>query len=238
MVMIRIAIVDDEQTVLDYLLSKVLGITNELSIDCKMETFLNGSDLLQRNRETPFHIIFLDLEMPDLDGLSIAKLLRSEFPDVALVFITNRSDLVFCSFEYDVIGFVRKSHIEDELKMTLDRAYQKVLMRMTNYVLRTEQGERIFPSDSICYFVSNKHKVFLYDEAKKMTRVMTTLEKLEDFLSPRCFIRCHSGIIVNCKFIHSIGTTCILLTNDDTIPLSRHRAKEVKQVFQRYLRSI
>ena len=179
--MIRIAIVDDERTILDHLREKVSNTANELSIDHTIETFLNGADLLQRNKEVSFHIIFLDLEMPDPDGLSTAQQLREASPDVALIFITNRSDLVFRAFAYDVIGFVRKSHIEEELRPTLDRAYQKVLMRMANYIFRTEQGERIFPSDSICYFVSHKHKVFLCDETKEMTRVMTTLEKLGTF---------------------------------------------------------
>ena len=236
--MIRVAIVDDEQTVLHYLRTRVEELSAELTIDCKTEVFLNGNDLLNRNRENPFHLILLDLEMPDMDGLCTARLLRDEFHDTALIFITNRSDLVFRSFEYDVVGFVRKSHLDDELKLTLDRAYQKVLSGMTNYVLRTEQGERVFPSDAICYFVSNKHKVFLSDEAKNMTRILTTLEKLEDFLSPRAFVRCHSGIIVNCRHIHSIGTASITLTNGETIPVSRYRVKEVKTVFHRYLRSI
>ncbi len=238
MALIRVAIVDDEQNVLDYLKSKVLEISQELSIESSIETFLNGSDLLRRNRTCEFHIILLDLEMPGMDGFSTAKVLREEYSEIVLLFITNRSDLVFRSFEFDVTGFVRKSHIEDELKGTMDRAYQKVLTQMSSYTLKTEQGERVFPSDSICYFISSKHKVFLFDEAKKSTRIMTTLEKLEGFLSPRCFVRSHSGIIVNCKFIHSIEATSITLTNGETIPLSRHRTKAVKQAFQRYLRSM
>ena len=237
-VMIRVALVDDEEPVLEFLKTKVSEMSMEFSVDHKIETFVNGTDLLRRNSESPFHVIILDLEMPEMDGLCVAKRLRENYPNTVLFFITNRSDLVFRSFEFDVAGFVRKTHIEDELKSTLDRAYQKVLTRMSNYALKTDCGERMFTSDSICYFISNDHKVFLYDEAKKSTRIMMTLEKLEGFLSPRCFVRCHSGIIVNCKFIHSIGNTSITLTNNETLPLSRHRTKNVKQVFQRYLRSM
>ncbi len=236
--MIRIGIVDDEKTVLEFLTAKVTEMSNELHIDVKIESFLNGADLLNRNHENEFHIIMLDLEMPDMDGLSVARELRKEYPDFVLLFITNRADLVFQSFEYEVTGFIRKSHIDDELKETLDRAYQKVLRRMTNYVLKTENGERVFPSASICYFISKGHRILLFDASNKSTRILSTLEKLEDILSPASFIRCHSGIIVNCKFIFSINASDIELTNGQKLPLSRHRTKDVKKIFQKYLRSM
>lgn len=236
--MIKVAIVDDEKNVLDFLITKVTEISDELHIDIKIETFLSGADVLKRNKENEFHIIMLDLEMPDMDGLSVAKALREEFPDFVLLFITNRADLVFQSFEYEVTGFVRKSHIEDELRVTMDRAYQKVLSRMTSYVLKTENGERIFPSDSLCYFLSKGHQIFLFDESNHPTRLLSTLEKLEDILSPTTFVMCHSGIIVNCRFIFSINKADIELTNGQKLPLSRYRTKEVKKIFQKYIRSM
>lgn len=236
--MIRVGIVDDEQIVLEFLTAKVIEISNELHIDIKIETFLNGTDLLIRNKENEFHIIMLDLEMPDMDGLSVSRELRKEYSDFVLLFITNRSDLVFQSFEYDVTGFIRKSHIDDELKETLDRAYQKVLRKMTSYVLKTEDGERVFPSASICYFLSKGHRIFLFDDSKKPIRILSTLEKLEEILSPASFIRCHSGIIVNCRFIFSINKSNIELTNGEKLPLSRYRIKDVKKIFQKYLRSM
>ena len=236
--MIRVAIVDDEKNVLDFLTTKVTEISDELHIDIKIETFLSGADILKRNRENRFHIIMLDLEMPDMDGLSVAKALREEFHDFVLLFITNRADLVFQSFEYEVTGFVRKSHIEDELKVTMDRAYQKALSRMSNYILKTENGERIFLSDSICYFLSKGHQLLLFDVFQHSIRILSTLEKLEDILSPTAFVRCHSGIIVNCKFIFSINKADIELTDGQKLPLSRHRAKDVRKIFQKYLRSM
>lgn len=236
--MIRIAIVDDEENVLNYIHSKVSQISTALSIECTIEVFTDGTSMLKRNSANSFHIVLLDLEMPKTDGLHIAKLMRENYSNIALIFVTNRTDLVFRSFEYDIVGFVRKSHLEKELKITLDRAYQKVLDHMTNYVFKTETGERIFTSDSICYFISNKHKIYLFDEFQNKTRILTTLEKLEDFLSPRNYIRCHSGIIVNCKYIYSIGQTSIVLINGETIPVSRQRVKSVKLSFHRYLRGV
>ncbi len=236
--MIRIGIVDDEKNVLEFLAQKVNEVSRELNVDIKIESFLNGAELLNRNRENEFPIIMLDLEMPDMDGLSVARELRKEYPDFVLLFITNRSDLVFQSFEYDVSGFIRKSHIEDELKQTLDRAYQKVLRKMTSYILKTENGERVFLSSSICYFLSKGHQILLFDDSNHPIRILSTLEKLEDILSPTSFVRCHSGIIVNCKFIFSINKSDIELTNGETLPLSRYRIKEVKRVFQKYLRSM
>lgn len=236
--MIKIAMVDDERDTLNYLKQKVSQISSELQIDVKIEEFQDGNLLLQKYQENEFHVVLLDLEMPEIDGLSLAKILRSYDSGFVLIFITNRSDLVFQSFEYDVTSFIRKNHMEEELKPALDRAYQKALSRMTSYIFKTEYGERIFPSSSIAYFLSKGHDVFLFDSLNHPTRILSTLEKIEDMLSPAAFVRCHSGIIVNCRHIFSINKTNIELTNKQVIPLSRYRVKNVKETFQRFLRSM
>ena len=236
--MLRIGMVDDDSNFLKYLSSKITEINNELHVEVTIETFLNGEDLIKRNDENEFHIIMIDLEMPIMDGLSVAGLLRENNTNFVLISITNRSDLVFKSFEYDATGFIRKNHLDEELKSVLDRSYQKALSRMTNYVFKTENGERIFQNTAICYFLSKGHQIFLFDNVENGIRILTTLEKLEDLLSPISFIRCHSGIIVNCMYIYSINSSDIELTNGQKLPLSRHRAKSVKQSFQKYLRSL
>ena len=67
---------------------------------------------------------------------------------------------------------------------------------------------------------------------------MYTMEKLEKLLPQNQFVRCHAGYIVNCFYVFSINPNEILLTTGERIPLSRHRKKEMKSVFQQYLRGI
>lgn len=235
--MIRVAIVDDEIQVLQFLKDKTNEIAHELDVELSIELFDNGKNMLKRNSANEFHIIMLDLEMPYYNGLEISRDIRKTHPNIVLIFITNRSDLVFQSFEYDVTGFVRKSHI-DELKGVMDRACQKVFDKKLSYVLKTDNGEKVYQSVSICFFASKGHNIMMFDEKNNATKIHSTLDKLEKILSPKIFVRCHSGLIVNCGYIFSIGKDYIELTNHEKIALSRHRSKKVKEVFQRYLRGV
>ncbi len=233
--MIRVGIMDDEKMMLDLLENNIREISVKNNLTLELEFFLCGEKLIERNNENPFHIILLDIEMPSPNGLEVAKLLRQDKYDFVLIFITNRSDLVFQSFEYDVTAFIRKDHMKDELEQAIDRAYQKVLSKRQSYLFKTEAGIRNVQADSICYIASKGHEVKMFDTYNNSIRIMTTMDNLENILSPLEFVRCHSGIIINCRYIFSINSDHIELTNHEFIPLSRRRAKIVKEVFQKYL---
>ncbi len=236
--MFRVAIVDDEKNVLDFISQKVKDLSQKLNIRIEIELFDKGNHVVERHEENPFHVMMLDIEMPKPDGLEVAHILRSSDRDFILVFITNRSDLVFQSFEHDVTAFIRKDHLDDELEKVLDRVYQKLLLRLQGYILKTEHGLRNFQAESICYFASKGHNVILFDGNRTPFRILATMDHLEEQLSPNDFVRCHSGIIVNCRYIYSINNDQIELINHEMIPMSRRRSKTVKEAFQRYMRRL
>ena len=93
-------------------------------------------------------------------------------------------------------------------------------------------------ADDVVYFVSENHTIMMCEKENTKVQVMYTMEKLEKLLPQNQFVRCHAGYIVNCFYVFSINPNEILLTTGERIPLSRHRKKEMKSVFQQYLRGI
>jgi DNA-binding LytR/AlgR family response regulator len=180
----------------------------------------------------------MDLDMPEISGMEAAARIRKEDEDTILIFVTNREDLVFRSFQYEVAAFIRKSHLESEFSAVMIEAYQKAKSKSSRYLLKTENGEAVFSANDILYFVSSDHKVWIHNKDGTKIRVLYTLEKLGSILSRDIFIRCHSGFIVNCNYIFSIDMEQIKLTTNESIPLSRYRRKEVKSMFHTYLRSL
>ena len=230
--MIRIAIVDDEREILELLFRIIDDTLKREQAQFEITTFLKAEELLSSHREKPFQIIFADLEMPDVDGLHLAAELRKEDQHTLLIFVTNHDELVFQCFQYEVFNFIRKDFLESELPLAVASAYQKVWNHTSKLQLKSKTGLLSLAADDVVYFVSENHTIMMCEKENTKVQVMYTMEKLEKF------VRCHAGYIVNCFYVFSINPNEILLTTGERIPLSRHRKKEMKSVFQQYLRGI
>lgn len=236
--MIRVAVVDDEVEVLDYLERNISNAFEILNVHAKLCKICTGEELIRFHNEKEFNIIFLDLEMPGMDGLETARCIRNCDQNVVLIFVTNREDLVFDAFQYNAIAFIRKKRLQEELIDAVKRAYNQAATKLTVHLFKTEFGDIRFQLNEILYFSSHGHNVWLHHKDKKSYRVFYTLEQIEDMISTDSFIKCHSSVLVNCGYIYSIDKENVILTNGETVALSRHRRKNVKDALQKYLRSL
>ena len=236
--MIRVAVVDDEKNVLKYISDKIMEILEKFKYEAKIELYTNGNDVIEADRTQSFDILFLDLEMPEPDGMQTAEIIRDNNANAIIAIVTNCSDLVYKTLKYDISAFIRKNCFDVEIEEELHRLYNKAKNRCIKYFLKTENGEKPFVPSEIIYIESNNHNVYLHNESGDKIKIFYTLEKLSGILSDEMFVRCHSGIIVNCYYIFSINSDTIELTNKECITLSRSRKKEVKNKFQKFMRSM
>ena len=236
--MIRIAVVDDEKDVLEYLHKKLLSVFETLNYTVKIEIYTNGKDVISAHIKNNFNIIFLDLDMPDFDGMETAKNIRINFPDVVLAIITNRDDLVFDTFQYDVSAFIRKKYIDNEIKTASERVYKKAVQKIKSHIFKTTKGDVCLNISDIMYIESMNHDIYLHDINNNELKVLSTLEKLEESLPEDIFVRCHSGYLVNCIHIFSLDGEKLELVDHTILPISRRRLKNVKTKFQCFMRCI
>lgn len=236
--MIRIAVVDDEENVSQYISRKINESLQRFDFKANIEIFNNSRIFLEQNKKQYFDIIFLDLEMPEPDGMQTARIIREDYPNIVIVIITNREELVFGTFQYDVSAFIRKKYFEAEIDPVVERVYKKAKNNLSKYILKTEYGEKLFNINDIVFIESENHNIFLHDKNNNIIKIFYTLEKVESILSEEIFVRSHSGIIVNCNYIFSINSEDITLTNDLKLPLSRGKRKEVKKRFQKFMRCL
>lgn len=114
---INIALCDDEQESLDILKKELDKEAEKLNIKISTSAYDDGNkvlDLICKNKED-FDILFLDIDMPGISGLEIAKRLREENSDIILIFVSAHEQYVFESIEYSPFRYIRKSRIGDEL---------------------------------------------------------------------------------------------------------------------------
>ncbi|MGM0878095.1 MAG: LytR/AlgR family response regulator transcription factor [Bacillota bacterium] len=188
----------------------------------ELVTFLkeNGFTIMaeaKSGKETKIHvqnlrpqILFVDIEMPDGDGYTIAKQLRLQIPDLRIVFITGKAEFASKAYDIEAIDYVVKpfnherlyqcfKRIEISFGITETQPLTRLSIRNRNTVEVIDQEEIIFIS------AENKSTQIIIDgKPTKEIRTLEYLKNLEEKLDPSLFIRTHKSFIINIKHISRI----------------------------------
>ena len=102
------------------------------NIEIKCDLYSDGKDLLD-NLNNELDAVFLDIDMPNPNGIEIANTINEKFPELNIVFVTNRTELVFDIIKFRPIGFVRKNEIENEIIDAITRVQNEIFTKSVIY---------------------------------------------------------------------------------------------------------
>ena len=123
--MVKVAIVDNEKAIINEICS-LIESSNDMK--CIIETFEHSIKFFQKINNILCDIVFLDIDMPEMNGFDIAKILNNIRPDITIIFVSSFDNFVFESFEYHPFRFVRKSNLKEDIDSALN-AYQREIER-------------------------------------------------------------------------------------------------------------
>ena len=201
-----------------------------------MMNFTNSEDFLSMlEKHFNYDILFLDIEMPDMDGISLCRTIRKIAPDALVVFISNKEELVFQTFEVQPFRFIRKSELKELCPSLVDSIIEELKKRSPQTIKITESSGDVISFDirNILYIEAQRKecKIVSKDgEALVKLKLMDLEERLKDFH----FIKVHRSFLVNMDSIFRITKTNVILTNNEDLPISRGSSEELKQIFINY----
>lgn len=119
----EIAICDDDELFNEIMSEKLSTVMNKNQIKYNITPFFNGSELITALNDplNRFDVVFLDVDMPGVNGENVAQYINSSKASIPVIFVTNHDDFVFSSFKYRPFGFLRKSHVDSELEEAVIR---------------------------------------------------------------------------------------------------------------------
>lgn len=182
-----------------------------------------------------FDAVFLDLDMPEMNGMEAASHLNKLNQSTEIVFVTNHDELVYKAFRFKAIGFIRKKYISEEIDEILDSLIENINAKRQNIVF--SGFEKKYSINEIIYMQSDDHYVDVFTENGKNT-IRVKLNDIEKEYSHYGFLRIHSRFLVNYRYIYSIENNVVILSNRSQLPISRNRSKIVKKNFQFFSRRI
>lgn len=187
-----------------------------------------------------YDVIFLDIELPGMDGMDAARLLRSYDPTTPLIFVTSLSQYAVASYEVNATGFIVKPVTQPKLEMCLD----KITGRLNGaddqkIVLTASGGVRAIPIKNLRYVELVRHDlVFHVVDRSEPLRIRGTIRQvLESTSDDGPLFQISSGCVVNFDYVSLIKGAEVQLTDGTVLPLSRARRKNALQAFATYLGS-
>lgn len=215
----RVAICEDEETERAYLSSLVRswaeqsGYTIDLTIFDSAEAFL-----FHYAEEKDYDLLLLDIEMGEMDGVSLAKRVRKENETVQILFITGYSEYIADGYEVAALHYLMKPVNRDKLFEVLDRAVQKLRKNERTLTLSLPEETVRVPLYEIRYLDVRQNYTTVH--GKRDYTVKKTLRELEPLLDDR-FFRIGRSCILNLLFIQRVTRTDVFLTDGTVLPLPR-----------------
>ncbi|KXA14124.1 MULTISPECIES: LytR/AlgR family response regulator transcription factor [Fusobacterium] len=231
----RCVIVDDEfpaREELKYFISKFPGTELTQEFGDSLDAF----DYLQEHAKE-VDVLFLDINMPELNGLNLGKIIRKLNPAMKIIFVTAYREYAVDAFEIQAFDYLLKPYSEDRIEKLLSRL--SVEKKQISNKVSISVGEKIM--------VFNTEDIIVVEADKKESRVYTTKEcyltkmKISDWeeqLPENQFYRCHRSYLVNLSKVREIepwfnNSFVIHMENCPVkIPVSRNNMKEFKSLFQ------
>ena len=228
---VKIAVCDDESRALAIVSSAVEGIFGDMGTEIVLEKFLGPAELLERMKATSFDLLFLDISMPRMDGVQLAKQIKSQGSALSIVFVSSRTDRMFDTFAAEPFGFVRKGHFMDDLNEVITRFMEKKNVRKTGDMVCFQDGRGTVSVDisRVKYIECVRNTQVLYfDGADAERKIYSRMETLEEELRKYGFLRIHKGYLVNCQFISRFDPKYLLLITQEQLPIGRSYYQSAK----------
>jgi len=235
MKMIKFAICDDEPLMVQEISNQLSQYMSgrQITSYC-VSSFSNGRSLL--DSDCDFDVIFLDIQMGELNGMEIAKELRQRRNHSLLIFVTVLKECVFDAFEVEAYDYLIKPLASNHFSRTMDRVIKSLEQRTTKSIIvqRGTSCEVILLTE-IVYCEVQGRKIYIHQSNGKITDYYDKLDDLEQRIDGR-FFRCHRSYLVNLEYVRGCNAGQVMLSQGDKIPVSRLRERDLTQALLRYMK--
>lgn len=234
----RLAMCDDEEIYIDHICQYLAAYESESENRLIVERYSSARTLLEKleSGEKQYDILFLDVDMPDMQGMDAALEIRKTDKHTPICFITSYENYAYRAFQVDAIGYLVKpvryvdfKHMVNKCVVQIQYARDKETAEERYLCIRTAHGERVVPTQNIMYIEKKRNKCVFHLVDGEVTSY-DTLSKVYEELNHRQFYFAHQGYIVNFAHIREVAQDRIYLVGDLEIPVSRRYQKELREL--------
>jgi len=229
--MIQIALVDDDEAASNELQEKLQRFAQENHEQFSISIFHEAVSFLDHYQAVD--IVFMDVEMPYLNGIAAAQKLRQIDEKVALIYVTNYMQYAVEGYEVNALGYLLKPINYARLSSVLKKTLNLLLQEAKGLLVKTSSGlKKVYPDD-LMYIEISGHLIEIHAKSQVL-ETWGSLKELEKKLPEGRFARPNSNTLVNLSFVKGFESDDLVLSEGSHLPISRRKKKEFIDIFRAY----
>ena len=223
----NIAVIEDNIADSDAICSYLKAYFKENSFVGTIKSFSSGEDLLDAFSPGCFDLLILDIYLPGMSGIDVARRIREIDRDCMLVFITISPDFAMDGFQVQAAGYVVKPITRQKMADAMHAC--RFLFERNSRAIELPVGVRnvrIPVADLIYVEVKNRDTIFHMKEGELKARM--PLDAVEKSLGGTPFLRCNRSFIINMRHVDKMLRDDFLMCNGNLIPIRKNNRNEIK----------
>lgn len=204
-----------------------------------IDTFASGKEFIKLGIEMhQYKIVFLDINMGEMDGIMVAKKIREISNEIFIVFVTAYVNYTLEGYKVDAIRYLLKD--STNFQSTLNECMEAIMQKLNYNVVKEEfkfnEGVKEIALERILYIESRLHKLEFHIMEDTLTTytMYKTLNEVEEQLKGNGFSRIHQSFLVNLKYVSDIARYKMILNNGVELAIPKVRYNDVKTAFMVY----
>jgi len=223
----NIAVCEDKRADLDALCAYINDYCAGQSYVCNITAFETGEALLDAFSPGGFDLLFLDILLPGISGVDVARRIRESDRDCMLIFITTSEDFAMEGFHVHASGYIVKPVNHEKIAGAL-HACRHEFEKNSRAIEIPQSGESVLVSIADLFYVEVYDKESVFHMKRGVIRTRLKLEEIEKRLGGIPFLRCHRSYIVNMNYVDDMLENDFVMRNGDLVPIRVNGRKDVR----------
>lgn len=228
--MIYIAICDDNENTAEMLRNNVTKFLNENHILADITVYTQSALLYYDIQEKKyFDIILSDIEMPDIDGMHLATLIKQHLSEAFIIFITSHLKYAIDAFELSIFRYIPKNELHPRLYSALKDAINMLAIQSDKYyIIQMPSRVEKIPYQKIMYIQREGKNSLIIMTDNTISKVRKSLAQVFKEINSEDFVYVDRGAIVNLMHIIGIKNGIVELKNGVQLPASHSKGEQIK----------
>lgn len=234
--MLKIALCDDTPEELECLVKYIEVYKAASNSEIIYECFSSGTELLANISSGSFYnLIFLDVVMPAINGIDVAKEIYEKNKVTQFVFLTISPEFAVDSYSVSALDYILKPINEKNFKRAMNKFTDRYKQKEEAIIIHEKSSIIRIMLYTLCYVEVLDHYLLYHLSNSNIIRCRQSLAEIEDILKRNSsFVKTHRSYIVNMDYIQKIEPSYIIMANGDRVSVSRANSKLVSDLFLKY----